>query len=186
MVIKNKNMKYIKLFEDFKLDENFYIWFNGSKIVDEDGKPLVVYHATPYDFTDFDINHSGKNHGNTFGKGFYFSPLEEYAKYFSKDVNAGDEGRKTANGNNIIKAYLSIKNPLIVNSQREYNDTISKEVNRKSIKDGRYNRYEAEKIFSKSNEKILMEMGYDGIIVKLSNKIYEIVCFSTNQIKIIR
>jgi len=34
----------------------FKSWFGESKIVDEHGKPLVVYHGTRHEFSRFDID----------------------------------------------------------------------------------------------------------------------------------
>ena len=39
----------------------FKRWFGKSKVVDRDGEPLVVYHATDADFTVFDRDKLGKN-----------------------------------------------------------------------------------------------------------------------------
>ena len=36
--------------------ENFYRWFGDSKVVDEQGRPLVVYHATNAEFDTFDTS----------------------------------------------------------------------------------------------------------------------------------
>jgi hypothetical protein len=172
-------MKYIKLFENFHLDEDFYEWFKGSKIVDKDGNPLIVYHGSPSKFDEFDRYYSGKNWGNTFGKGIYFTNSKEYAKNYTKDPITD------VDTNNIIEAYLNIKNPLIVSSVKEYRDIITKERDRISHKDGRYNSYEADKMLSKSDNEILIDMEYDGIIYSFNNKILEIICFSNDQIKII-
>ena len=38
---------------------NFVKWFGGSKVVDENGEPLVVYHWTDYEFNIFDMVSSG-------------------------------------------------------------------------------------------------------------------------------
>lgn len=62
--------------------QNFKEWFgdwkdnplNASKVVDAEGKPLVVEHGTHANFTTFDINHIGENSKDNglFGAGFYF------------------------------------------------------------------------------------------------------------------
>lgn len=48
----------------------FKAWFRDSKVVDSDGKPLVVYHGTAKDFTAFDLR---KMEGRSEGPGFYFT-----------------------------------------------------------------------------------------------------------------
>lgn len=53
---------------------NFDKWFEGSKVVDNNGEPLEVYHATTQDFTVFDIDKANpKGH---YGRAFYFTDSE--------------------------------------------------------------------------------------------------------------
>ena len=49
----------------------FKDWFGESKIVDENGDPLVVYHGTTADFDAFDPNRAQTE--SDWGAGFYFS-----------------------------------------------------------------------------------------------------------------
>lgn len=49
----------------------FKAWFGKSKVVDAKGKPLVVYHGTPGDFSVFQRERA--NPESDFGAGFYFS-----------------------------------------------------------------------------------------------------------------
>ena len=49
----------------------FKAWFGKSKVVDEDGKPLRVYHGTTADFSEFDRDRG--NIESDFGAGFYFT-----------------------------------------------------------------------------------------------------------------
>ena len=46
---------------------------NASKVVDENGEPLVVYHTSDVEFYKFDENKIGKNYTLRHGNGFYFS-----------------------------------------------------------------------------------------------------------------
>jgi GNAT superfamily N-acetyltransferase/2'-5' RNA ligase len=50
---------------------NFKKWFGSSKVVDEDGEPMKVYHGTTHEVETFDIDKT--NEENYYGKGFYFS-----------------------------------------------------------------------------------------------------------------
>ncbi len=83
--------------------QQFKRWFGKSKIVNEDGTPKVVYHATKADFTQFDPNLQGKNFmgWSELGKGFYFSTSEKGAREYVR----GDDTK-------IIQAYLKAENPL--------------------------------------------------------------------------
>ena len=93
--------------EQYKLvrTKAFKDWFgdwendpeNASKVVDENGEPLLCSHRTNENFTIFDIKNSGtKTDSGYFGKGFYFSP----------NVN----GNKTY-GERLLKVFLNVKNP---------------------------------------------------------------------------
>lgn len=84
---------------------NFYNWFGDSKVVDDNGRPLVVYHGTSSDFDTFDIDQSGKNTGTAiYGKGFYFTT--------NKDV-ATKWGQKRGEPI-VMSAYVKLENPNMV------------------------------------------------------------------------
>lgn len=88
--------KGIKYDKNGKADTNsteFKKWFGDSKVVDENGKPLVVYHGTKADFDTFRPSKDG-----ALGQGMYFSLSEEYARGVGK---------------NVMPVYLSIKKPYI-------------------------------------------------------------------------
>ena len=94
--------------------DNFKKWFgdwentpnSASKVVDNEGKPLVVEHATNNDFTEFDINRLGENSHDKglFGAGFYFGTHAPGWMQGSKKV---------------MRVFLDIKNPF------EIPDTVS-------------------------------------------------------------
>jgi hypothetical protein len=79
--------------------QNFWNWFNGSKIVDSQGRPLVVYHGTIADFSIFDIEKAGK--GARFGAGHYFSGSK----------NTMDSYGQKENGI-MMPVYLRLRNPM--------------------------------------------------------------------------
>lgn len=54
----------------------------NTKVVDEDGNPLIVYHGTREMFNVFDPERRPVN-GRTFGDGFYFSSSRELAERFA-------------------------------------------------------------------------------------------------------
>lgn len=73
-------------------------YFSGTKVVDEQGRLLTVYHGSPKTFTEF--SHRFMNtHGNAHGRGFYFTENMNYAEGYRKD------------GGQLLKGYLDIKNP---------------------------------------------------------------------------
>lgn len=68
-------------------------YFSGSKVRDEDGNLLVVYHGTDEDFTIFDAS---KGRSNMDIQGMFFSPWELDAQGYGRNVSA---------------YYLNITNP---------------------------------------------------------------------------
>lgn len=82
----------------------FYDWFGDSKVVDEQGRPLVVYHGSKDSFEDFSKEKIGTGKGYVYGRGFYFTNREEGAKKFSG-------GFFTENKSGVIyPVYLKIEN----------------------------------------------------------------------------
>lgn len=177
LVNESKNSK--------NLNDNFWKWFDNSKVVDKDDNPLVVIHRTKSDFNTFDIT---KSHPmNLQGKGFYFS---------SKD----DLFMKNSFGNKIMKCYLSIKNPFYGYGVK-YNKSIlqkyiSEEDLQKIFEGNNSETFEGFELFfglqmsrAERNVKgydtidttaILKNLGFDGIYLS-ENNVW--VAFEPNQIK---
>jgi len=85
----------------------FSDWFAGSKVVNEKGEPLVVYHGTNADFSVFDLD---KKESSTFSRPgvenhYFFTPIKERANFYS-----GAHGEQ---GANVMPVFLHIKKPLI-------------------------------------------------------------------------
>lgn len=79
---------------------------NSSKVVDENGEPLVVYHGTRADFNIFDINKAGQS--NTISKvGFWFSTEKGFGEKFAEEIWYGGEEVKE------LGVFLNIKKPKI-------------------------------------------------------------------------
>lgn len=75
----------------------FRNWFGDSKVVDQQGRPLVVYHGTGADVSEFRPG---------VAKAIWFAPDAGYAgKYVSAQEGAS---------NNLIPVFLTVKNPLTV------------------------------------------------------------------------
>lgn len=84
----------------------FRKWFDGSKLVDGNGDPLVVYHGSPGNgFSEFDMNRVGTSDPGDFGSGIYLTPNDGTAEiYASKDGKVDGT---------VLPLYASIKNPFI-------------------------------------------------------------------------
>jgi len=85
----------------------FRRWFLGSKVVDEQGQPLVVYHGTLGQFSGFDLSKAG---ARTVG-GAWAGP----AAYFSSSLRIA-RGYADARGGEVLPVWLSLKNPYEVDA----------------------------------------------------------------------
>lgn len=95
-------------YKDGKADINtpeFKEWFGDSKVVDESGKPLVVYHGTNADFDTFDRGKASSAYGSKYG--FYFANKEVAEDY-------GD----------VMPVYLAMKKPYEVDVENEINELL--------------------------------------------------------------
>ncbi|HUS39185.1 MAG TPA: hypothetical protein VMX74_07025, partial [Pirellulales bacterium] len=85
----------------------FKKWFGDSKVVDENGEPLVVYHGTDQAFTAFDPEAAGNSTGNWgwYGKG---------AGYFTDSAKTAGEFTHDRPGANVIPVFLRIEKPFFI------------------------------------------------------------------------
>ena len=104
-----------------------------SKVVDENGEPLVVYHGTINDVPKFDPSAKKRTRGGRDGA-FFFSPDTDIASAYAGTA----EGRQwneslgkyvkihhgMDEGGNVMPVFLSMKNPLVVNAAGRVYDQI--------------------------------------------------------------
>lgn len=82
---------------------NFWKWFGNSKVIDEQGRPRVVYHGTGKDFEEFSIDMGvGKNKGG----GAFFTSSRDVAATYAPGVNGG----------NVMPVYLKLENPVVLDA----------------------------------------------------------------------
>jgi len=78
-------------------DLHFKVSAPNTKIVDENGNPLRLYHGTNNKFNSFDESLYGTTDGGMYGTGVYTTPYKEYAEQY---------------GDNIMDLYANISNPV--------------------------------------------------------------------------
>lgn len=98
----------------------FWRWFGDSKVVDDNGKPLVMYHGSNAEFEAFDTKKMGSN-GSAEGYGFYFTD--------DKDTASGYQGK---DGGSLLEVYLSIQKPLDV-KQKNFSIKDTKSIIKKMV-----------------------------------------------------
>ncbi len=153
---------------------NFWKWFGESKVVDESGRPLVVYHGTRTDFNEFKLMDS-----DIFGTklGHFFTPDKNIATIFA-------DGK-------IHEAYLSIKNPKeikgnLFDKYEQYKGADAK-LRKLAPKETKYDIVTLPDF--KTYRESLQESGYDGIVMnnfsskKTIKKVPQYIAFESTQIK---
>jgi len=147
--------------------EAFKKWFGKSKVVDKQGRPLVVYHGSP-----------GGGPKET-------SALEEFSKrsfryegiYFTSDPGYASQqyAQNSQGGAHIYPVYISIQNPYIVDMDKD-GTSGAVVIDNKII--GFY------RDLSRDAIETLNSLGHDGIIAKYNdNSTFEVVAFNPTQVK---
>lgn len=98
-------MEYLdenQYFEDY-LDKHLGV----SKVVDENGEPLVVYHYTTKHFDTFDLKFFGQSDSGDLGEGFYVTPTSP-----EEDTKKNYDYFKKSYGDIVMPVFVNIKNPI--------------------------------------------------------------------------
>jgi len=157
----------------------FKSWFGGSVVRKYGGRgePMVVYHGTVEDFTEFmpaedEYDYPNRDRDNDIG--FFFASFAGESEEFARPMadlmgNRSDEFSEYAN---IMPVYLRIENPVVFETQKEFFESIDE------WGDSRW--------WKKDHE----SMGHDGVQIKDSlmggRSAYNgewFVAFSSGQIK---
>jgi hypothetical protein len=140
----------------------FKSWFGDSKVVDENGEPLIVYHATNADFTEFDTNLGS----GVAGKGTYVTSIKPSNDNY---------------GNYVMPLFVSIRNPIDFSSG-------DKAINDKAEDLGLEGLFELSSLaqidkWSGELKQKLQQEGHDGAELKGDGNARYFVAYNSNQIK---
>lgn len=178
----------------------FKRWFGDSKVVDADGKPLVVYHGTRNaGFTNFAKEKTGSQTDSGYlGRGFYFGNRFVGGMYSRMSADRARDKSEDADyigeafipdfrGGGLYPVYLSLKNPLILNEKRD------PEVSRRGYDRDKHVRDElglGHKATSQEVTDAAIARGYDGVLFTADKELSggdlsgtEYVAFRPSQIK---
>ena len=141
-----------KAWQEAGTDSPFFkAWFGNSKVVDDSGKPLQVYHGTnAYDLKKFKPGKSG-----LLGGGIYTTPNEKLALRYTDYPDTG-----------IYSLYEKMENPFRITDMDAastilgeiYGSKAEKELAKRIDKQGN-----AAQIITKKDAKKIQDKGYDGI-----------------------
>lgn len=105
---------------------NFWKWFGDSKVVDGQGRPLVVYHGTFGDFSIFDPTGKSDNPPDI-GVGHFGSRYQAESRLSTLALKRGRKrtGQYASmvydtDGANIMSSYLKLENPLMMHDAGQW------------------------------------------------------------------
>jgi hypothetical protein len=146
----------------------FRQWFGNSKAIDETGSPMVLYHGTKQDFTQFEHLFHANSTGR-FGKAYYFTPDPNFAGNYALKETGGKWSTSMYSDSilenaNVIPAYIAIENPYRARFDQNLADS-----------------------GGKTSEQVTRELqaqGYDGVFIyDKAGQLVEIAAFEPTQIK---
>lgn len=153
----------------------FKAWFgdwendpaSASKVVDENGEPMVVYHGTNKQVNEFNIDSNKVN--NTVGDpdGFYFTnDFGQAGNYSRASVKKTGEGKF-----NVQAAFLNLRNPVDATEawRKNKKKSLDKRKTYSEVKRSVYNTFDADV--------------NDGYMITSNNNTWEYVAISPNQVK---
>jgi hypothetical protein len=160
----------------------FRTWFGESKVTDEQGAPLVVYHGTNQNITAFDSSKIGARDAGFFGSGFYFTPDQDAALDYA-DSAVADTGQGEAVA---LSTYVSLQNPFVWDMSDEGAAQTREALATFGIKRESVRGNSAALSNSKEREQFnraVRAAGYDGVVVRDEDGVQEVVAFEPTQIK---
>jgi hypothetical protein len=172
-------------------------FFKDSKVRDENGRLIPVYHGTPGNmFYEFSYDNIGMVGGSQHGYGFYFTDDEREANLYSQGSG------------NVIKSYISITNPIYATESDLSSDvgqifdrlpiyaknTLKEQYGDLDVAKNQYSKYDNGTMLSILVKETgmhpyvfnntLTNLGYDGIIYSEEGYANEYVVFKSNQAKL--
>lgn len=172
---------------------NFRDWFGDSAAVDVKGRPLLMYHTTNADITQFEVSRESFNNYGLMGNlhvtraGIFATPNRKFSQTYAKL----DRNGKSEDGANVMPVYMSLQKAL---DMRAPDSTLIRQLDQmgqlKRWRDSKqdWSLFDNEEDGSNPFVDALKKWGYDGAIFYEESsgdgKSYETyVAFSPEQMK---
>lgn len=154
-MLRPDNIEEFMAQSELMRDPRFRKYFEGSKMIDQYGEPLKMYHGTKGDINIFDNGRIGQSDFGASGRGFYFSQDPSTAGLYA-------EMAKGIGNPNILPTYLSVRNPMELGAMIPRDKRESELLTQRAL-----------------------DLGHDAIIVRnpKDNLMDEVVVFDPRQIK---
>ena len=136
--------------------QDFKKWFGKSKVVDKQGKPLIVYHGSAPEGNEAAL---AKALGVKYeGRGGFLSPIKNDKYTVGRFFSSNSDVAK-AYGPEVHEAYLKMEKPFVVDAKGEYYNDIPVPKEMRSWMVG-------DKAETDNIAEWAYKHGYDGVIVK--------------------
>ncbi|MEY2653769.1 MAG: hypothetical protein RLZZ524_797, partial [Pseudomonadota bacterium] len=145
--------------------QEFRRWFGDSKVVDEQGKPLVVYHATA---SDFSIFKPGGNDPSLSGLAIWMTPNKR-EQPAAHNINRNLAVGRFVSGARVLPLYASINRPLVSTDATWKSDFAQFGGSPWTL--------------TEQQVANLKAAGHDGVMHYKNGKLVEVVAFDPTQIK---
>jgi len=142
-----------------KFNAAFWKWFGASKVVDAEGKPLVVYHGTPRDFSSFQLSSIGR-----FGPGIYLTDDPKSASEYAVAHTASAKRGGHSVAASVMPLYVRVQRPFIEGEMGDFWTRFGGTTDAEVVK-------------------TMLRNGYDGIIIRNSDGSSDVIVFDPTQIK---
>ncbi|MDU8351000.1 hypothetical protein RYA05_03715 [Pseudomonas syringae pv. actinidiae] len=145
-------------------------WIKGTKVLDKDGKPLVLYHGTMQLFDRFVESEKPLVPGSL--RGHYFS---------------SDKGAAAEYGKNLIIALVNLKNPFVGLPMDRYREVYA--IERPGFGSSPEVFARNKRVTPQAVKEWLIDQGYDGVIIPSGASYFdhdEVIAFHADQIRIIK
>jgi hypothetical protein len=152
---------------DITLHPNFEMWATGTTVVDLNGAPLRVYHATDRDFEG-----NAFNTRDTFEAGSHFGNAPQanqvaegigQANQVAEGIGQGHAAERLTP--RVLPGYLNIRNPIRLIDMGSFDDTM---VFPQLVEQGIIGAGEAEELMDSGDgneaQRVMEEAGYDGVV----------------------
>ena len=146
----------------------FKRWFGDSKVVDDEGQPLVVYHGTPVSggINAFDFSKTNQADPDVAFSGFWFTDSPEEANTYA--LSRAADGRRKGK---VESVYLRIKNLATLGDVRR----VEAKMRAEAPKDPEgFQRYFTEDGLRGGGDKLsrmLQDEGFDGVLWREANRL---------------
>ena len=152
----------------------FASWFGASKAVDDEGRPLVLFHGTGHSISAFRLSDSG-----FYGRGIYLTDDAEDASDYAENAPGATP--------NVMPVYALMRKPYVFEAGYAVQESTAESLIKKVLKGDARKRalatFDEQGALTDEIFQVLEDRGHDGLIVQVPGEPVEYIVFSPAQVK---